>query len=185
MNETILELAARLRKEAEQLEVMFLDEEQGPSYQARLEEEGRLEELLNLAQDRLSELRLEALQDALEDVEGTLRNLREDSDRRKEEGRPDTLVRRFIDIAEIERNRIHRIIDAASRAEEISRPARKARQSRQLAPPARAPRGRGRTRYREEEALPSAEEYESVGDDIVDSLDEELADIDEDIDAAG
>ncbi len=184
MNETILELAARLRKEAEALEVMFLDEDQAPSYQARLDEEGRLEELLNLAQDRLSELRLEALQDALEDVENTLRNLREDGDRRREEGRPDTLVRRFIELAEIERNRIHRIIDAASRAEEVSRPARRARNARQIVPPRRAKPAGGRAggRYADE---PSGETFDSVGDDIVDSLDEELADIDLDDEEAG
>ena len=184
MNETILELAARLRKEAEALEVMFLDEDQTPSYQTRLDEEGRLEELLNLAQDRLSELRLEALQDALEDVENTLRNLREDGERRREEGRPDTLVRRFIELAEVERNRIHRIIDAASRAEEVSRPARRARNSRAIVPPRRGtrPAARPAPRYADEG---SGETFDSVGDDIVDSLDEELADIDIDEEVAG
>lgn len=184
MNETILELAARLRKEAEALEVMFLDEDQTPSYQTRLDEEGRLEELLNLAQDRLSELRLEALQDALEDVENTLRNLREDGERRREEGRPDTLVRRFIELAEVERNRIHRIIDAASRAEEVSRPARRARNSRAIVPPRRTarPAPRQAARYADEG---SGETFDSVGDDIVDSLDEELADVDLDEEEAG
>lgn len=182
MNETILELAARLRKEAEALEVMFLDEDQAPSYQARLDEEGRLEELLNLAQDRLSELRLEALQDALEDVENTLRNLREDGERRREEGRPDTLVKRFIELAEVERNRIHRIIDAAARAEEVSRPARRARNSRVIVPPRRSSPAPRPARYADEG---SGETYDSVGDDIVDSLDEELADIDLDEEEAG
>lgn len=182
MNETILELAARLRKEAEALEVMFLDEDQTPSYQTRLDEEGRLEELLNLAQDRLSELRLEALQDALEDVENTLRNLREDGERRREEGRPDTLVRRFIELAEVERNRIHRIIDAASRAEEVSRPARRARNSRAIVPPRRSKPASRSARYADEG---SGETFDSVGDDIVDSLDEELADIDIEEEEAG
>lgn len=182
MNETILELASRLRKEAEALEVMFLDEDQTPSYQTRLDEEGRLEELLNLAQDRLSELRLEALQDALEDVENTLRNLREDGERRKEEGRPDTLVKRFIELAEVERNRIHRIIDAASRAEEVSRPARRARNSRVIVPPRRTKAPARPARYADE---PSGETFDSVGDDIVDSLDEELADIDIEDEEAG
>lgn len=121
MRESSFELAARLRSEAEALEELFLDGEHTPSYQSRLEEESRLEDLLSLAQDRLATLRLEALQEGVEDVEIILRGLREDETRRTEEGRPLQLVQSFIKLAEAERVRLHHIIDAAVRAEEDSR----------------------------------------------------------------
>ncbi|MBI3926237.1 MAG: hypothetical protein HY319_11905 [Armatimonadetes bacterium] len=124
MRESTFELASRLRAEAEALEELFLEGEQGHSYQARLEEEGRLEELLSLAQDRLANIRLQALQDNLEDVEAMLGDLKADEDRRKKEGRQVALVESFIQIAEAERRRLHQIISAAVRAEEETRKVR-------------------------------------------------------------
>ena len=121
MRESSFEIAARLRSEAEALEELFLGGEGGQTYQARVEEETRLEDLLNLAQDRLAAIRLEALQEALDDVEAIVRGLREDENHRKEDGRPLTLIQSFIKIAEAERVRLHHIIDAAVRAEEDSR----------------------------------------------------------------
>ena len=121
MRESSFEIAARLRSEAEALEELFLGGEGGQTYQARVEEETRLEDLLNLAQDRLAAIRLEALQEALDDVEAIVRGLREDENNRKDDGRPLTLIQSFIKIAETERVRLHHIIDAAVRAEEDSR----------------------------------------------------------------
>ena len=121
MRESSFELAARLRAEAEALEELFLEAENSNSFHARVEEESRLEELLGLAQDRLASLRLEALQEALEDVEAIVRGLREDESRRSEEGRPLALIQNFIRLAESERVRLHHIIDAAVRAEDESR----------------------------------------------------------------
>jgi hypothetical protein len=121
MRESSFDIAARLRSEAEALEELFLGGEGGQSYQARVEEETRLEDLLNLAQDRLAAIRLEALQEALDDVEAIVRGLREDETNRKDDGRPLTLIQSFIKIAEAERVRLHHIIDAAVRAEEDSR----------------------------------------------------------------
>ena len=121
MRESSFDIAARLRSEAEALEELFLGGEGGQTYQARVEEETRLEDLLNLAQDRLASIRLEALQEALDDVEAIVRGLREDEANRKEDGRPLTLIQSFIKIAEAERVRLHHIIDAAVRAEEDSR----------------------------------------------------------------
>lgn len=137
MRESSFELAARLRSEAEALEELFLEGESTPSYQSRLEEESRLEDLLSLAQDRLATLRLEALQEGVEDVELILRGLREDENRRTEEGRPLQLIQSFIKLAEAERVRLHHIIDAAVRAEEDSRRTRE--RSRMYA--AKEPRG--------------------------------------------
>ena len=124
MRESSFELASRLRAEAEALEELFLEAENNNSYHARVEEESRLEELLGLAQDRLATLRLEALQEALEDVEAIVRGLREDETRRGEEGRPLGLIQNFIRLAESERVRLHHIIDAAVRAEDESRRSR-------------------------------------------------------------
>lgn len=124
MRESSFELASRLRAEAEALEELFLEAENSNSYHARVEEETRLEELLGLAQDRLASLRLEALQEALEDVEAIVRGLREDEVRRTEEGRPLGLIQNFIRLAEAERIRLHHIIDAAVRAEDESRRSR-------------------------------------------------------------
>lgn len=124
MRESSFELASRLRAEAEALEELFLEAENQNSYHARAEEENRLEELLGLAQDRLATLRLEALQEALEDVEAIVRGLRDDEVRRNEEGRPLGLIQNFIRLAEAERVRLHHIIDAAVRAEDESRRAR-------------------------------------------------------------
>ena len=121
MRESSFELAARLRAEAEALEELFLEAENSNSFHARVEEESRLEELLGLAQDRLASLRLEALQEALEDVEAIVRGLREDETRRSDEGRPLALIQNFIRLAESERVRLHHIIDAAVRAEDESR----------------------------------------------------------------
>jgi hypothetical protein len=126
MRESSFELASKLRSQAEALEELFLEGESQPSFQSRMEEEGRLEDLLNLAQDRLATLRLEALQEALEDVESVVRGLREDEAGRKAEGRPLQLIQGFIRIAEAERVRLHHIIDAAVRAEEDSRQLRRA-----------------------------------------------------------
>lgn len=124
MRESSFELASRLRAQAEALEELFLEGEKAHSFQSRLDEEDRLEDLLSLAQDRLASLRLEALQEALEDVDAILRGLREDESRRSEEGRSVALVQSFISIAEAERARLHAIINAAVRAEEESRKAR-------------------------------------------------------------
>jgi hypothetical protein len=124
MRESSFELASRLRAEAEALEELFLEAENNNSYHARVEEESRLEELLGLAQDRLATLRLEALQEALEDVEAIVRGLRDDETRRTEEGRPLGLIQNFIRLAESERVRLHHIIDAAVRAEDESRRSR-------------------------------------------------------------
>ena len=124
MRESSFELASRLRAEAEALEELFLEAENSNSYHARVEEESRLEELLGLAQDRLASLRLEALQEALEDVEAIVRGLREDEEQRTEEGRPLGLIQNFIRLAESERVRLHHIIDAAVRAEDDSRRSR-------------------------------------------------------------
>lgn len=124
MRESSFELASRLRAEAEALEELFLEAENSNSYHARVEEESRLEELLGLAQDRLASLRLEALQEAIEDVEAIVRGLREDEIRRTEEGRPLGLIQNFIRLAEAERVRLHHIIDAAVRAEDESRRSR-------------------------------------------------------------
>lgn len=121
MRESSFELASRLRAEAEALEELFLEAENNNSYHARVEEESRLEELLGLAQDRLATLRLESLQEALEDVEAIVRGLRDDETRREEEGRPLGLIQNFIRLAESERVRLHHIIDAATRAEDESR----------------------------------------------------------------
>jgi hypothetical protein len=126
MRESSFELASKLRSQAEALEELFLEGENQPNFQSRVEEEGRLEDLLNLAQDRLATLRLEALQEALEDVESVVRGLREDEAGRKSEGRPVQLIQGFIRIAEAERVRLHHIIDAAVRAEEDSRHMRRA-----------------------------------------------------------
>ena len=126
MRESSFELASKLRSQAEALEELFLEGDSQPSFQSRVEEEGRLEDLLNLAQDRLATLRLEALQEALEDVESVVRGLREDEAGRKAEGRPVQLIQGFIRIAEAERVRLHHIIDAAVRAEEDSRHMRRA-----------------------------------------------------------
>ncbi len=130
MRESSFELASRLRAEAEALEEIFLEGEKSHTFQTRQEEEDRLEDLLGLAQDRLASLRLEALQENMEDVESILRGLQEDEQRRGEEGRPTALIQSFISIAEAERVRLHHIITAAVKAEEDSR------------------RGRGRSRPR-------------------------------------
>lgn len=124
MRESSFELASRLRAQAEALEELFLEGEKSHSFQSRLDEEDRLEDLLSMAQDRLASLRLEALQEALEDVDAILRGLREDEARRSGEGRSVALVQSFISIAEAERARLHAIINAAVRAEEESRKAR-------------------------------------------------------------
>mgnify|MGYP007071087493 CR=1 FL=1 len=121
MRESSFEIAARLRSEAEALEELLIDGENANSYQPRVEEESRLEDLLNLAQDRLAAIRLEALQESLDDVEAIVRGLRDDELARKDEGRPLNLIQSFIKMAEAERVRIHHIIDAAIRAEEDSR----------------------------------------------------------------
>ncbi len=121
MKESSFELASRLRSEAEALEELFLDGEKAHTFQSRQEEEDRLEDLLGLAQDRLAALRLEALQEQMEDVEAVLTDLREDENKRQEEGRSVSLIQSFISIAESERVRLHHIISAAVRAEEESR----------------------------------------------------------------
>lgn len=121
MKESSFELASRLRSEAEALEELFLDGEKAHTFQSRQEEEDRLEDLLGLAQDRLAALRLEALQEQMEDVEAVLTDLRVDEGKRQEEGRSVSLIQSFISIAESERVRLHHIISAAVRAEEESR----------------------------------------------------------------
>lgn len=121
MRESSFELASRLRSEAEALEELFLEGEKSHTFQSRQEEEDRLEDLLGLAQDRLASLRLEELQEQMEDVEQILRGLKEDEAKRSEEGRPVALIQSFVAIAESERVRLHHIITAAVRAEEDSR----------------------------------------------------------------
>ena len=121
MRESSFEIAARLRSEAEALEELFLDGENSNSYQSRVQEESRLEDLLSLAQDRLAAIRLEALQESMDDVDAIVRGLRDDEMARKVEGRPLALIQSFIKMAETERVRVHHIIDAAIRAEEDSR----------------------------------------------------------------
>lgn len=121
MRETSFELASRLRSEAEALEELFLDNNEPHTFRSRQEEESRLGGLLNLAQDRLASLRLEALQESMEDVEDILRKLRDDETERADNGRPVSLIQSFISIAEAEKVRLHHIITAAVRAEEESR----------------------------------------------------------------
>lgn len=121
MRESSFELASRLRSEAEALEELFLDNNEPHTFRSRQEEETRLGDLLNLAQDRLASLRLEALQESMEDVEEILRKLKDDEAERTESGRPVSLVQSFISIAEAEKVRLHHIITAAVRAEEESR----------------------------------------------------------------
>ena len=121
MRESSFELASRLRSEAEALEELFLDNNEPHTFRSRQEEETRLGDLLNLAQDRLASLRLEALQESMEDVEEILRKLRDDETDRNETGRPVSLIQSFISIAEAEKVRLHHIITAAVRAEEESR----------------------------------------------------------------
>ncbi len=121
MRESSFELASRLRSEAEALEELFLDNKEPHTFRSRQEEETRLGDLLALAQDRLASLRLEALQESMEDVEEILRKLREDETERTESGRPISLIQSFISIAESEKVRLHHIITAAVRAEEESR----------------------------------------------------------------
>lgn len=121
MRESSFELAARLRSEAEALEELLIDANDSHTFRSRQEEETKLEDLLNLAQDRLASLRLEALQEGMEDVEEILAKLREDEEERQSSGRPVSLVQSFISIAEAEKVRLHHIITAAVRAEEESR----------------------------------------------------------------
>lgn len=121
MRETSFELASRLRSEAEALEELFLDNKEPHTFRSRQEEETRLGDLLALAQDRLASLRLEALQESMEDVDEILRKLRDDETQRTESGRPVSLIQSFISIAESEKVRLHHIITAAVRAEEESR----------------------------------------------------------------
>ena len=118
MRESSFELAARLRSEAEALEELLIDSKDSHTFRSRQEEETKLEDLLNLAQDRLASLRLEALQESMEDVEQILNKLREDEE---SNGRPVSLIQSFISIAESEKVRLHHIITAAVRAEEESR----------------------------------------------------------------
>ncbi|MGE0489059.1 MAG: hypothetical protein AB7S38_07570 [Vulcanimicrobiota bacterium] len=165
MRESSFELASRLRSEAEALEELFLEGEKSHTFQSRQEEEDRLEDLLGLAQDRLASLRLEALQENMEDVESILRGLQEDQQKRVEEGRPVSLIQSFISIAESERVRLHHIITAAVRAEEESRrlrgrqKARKpnpdVRRSREIAPDAR-PSKKARKKASQREVVDSA-----------------------------
>ena len=121
MRESSFELAARLRSEAEALEELLIDANEEHTFRSRQEEETKLEDLLNLAQDRLASLRLEALQESMEDVEEILAKLREDEELRQSEGRPVSLIQSFVSIAEAEKVRLHHIITAAVRAEEESR----------------------------------------------------------------
>lgn len=121
MRESSFELAARLRTEAEALEELLIDANDTHTFRSRQEEETKLEDLLNLAQDRLASLRLEALQESMEDVEEILAKLREDEEQRTANGRPVSLIQSFISIAEAEKVRLHHIITAAVRAEEESR----------------------------------------------------------------
>ena len=121
MRESSFELAARLRSEAEALEELLIDAKDSHTYRSRQQEETKLEDLLNLAQDRLASLRLEALQEAMEDVDDVLSKLRDDEEERQANGRPVSLIQSFISIAESEKVRLHHIITAAVRAEEESR----------------------------------------------------------------
>lgn len=121
MRESSFELASKLRSEAEALEELFMDANEPHTFRSRQEEEGKLEGLLNIAQDRLASLRLEALQESMEDVEDILRRLRDDEEERTAQGRPVSLIQSFISIAESEKVRLHHIITAAVRAEEESR----------------------------------------------------------------
>ncbi len=121
MRESSFELAARLRNEASALEELLLDANDSHTFRSRQEEESKLEDLLNLAQDRLASLRLEALQESMDDVDEILSKLREDEEQRQANGRPVSLIQSFISIAESEKVRLHHIITAAVRAEEESR----------------------------------------------------------------
>lgn len=121
MRESSFELASRLRLEAEALEELFLENKDPQTFRSRQEEESRLGGLLNLAQDRLASLRLEALQESMEDVDDILQKLRLDEEERSKSGRPTSLIQSFISIAESEKVRLHHIITAAVRAEEESR----------------------------------------------------------------
>lgn len=121
MKESSFELASRLRSEAEALEELFLNSNEPHTYRSRQLEENRLEDLLNLAQDRLASLRLEALQESMDDVEEILSKLRKDESQRQKSGKPVSLIQSFIAIAESEKVRLHHIITAAVRAEEDSR----------------------------------------------------------------
>ena len=121
MRESSFELATKLRNEASALEELLLDANDSHTFRSRQEEENKLEDLLNLAQDRLASLRLEALQESMEDVEEILAKLREDEEERQSGGRPVSLIQSFISIAESEKVRLHHIITAAVRAEEESR----------------------------------------------------------------
>ena len=56
MRESSFELAARLRSEAEALEELLIDSKDSHTFRSRQEEETKLEDLLNLAQDRLADL---------------------------------------------------------------------------------------------------------------------------------
>lgn len=141
MRESSFELASRLRSEAEALEELFLDNSEPHSFRSRQEEESRLGDLLNLAQDRLASLRLEALQESMEDVDEILRKLREDEAERNATGRPVSLIQSFVSIAEAEKVRLHHIITAAVRAEEESRRLRtRGRTVSASPPPARSER---------------------------------------------
>lgn len=121
MRESSFELAAKLRNEASALEELLLDANDSHTFRSRQEEESKLEDLLNLAQDRLASLRLEALQESMDDVDEILTKLRDDEDQRQSSGRPVSLIQSFISIAEAEKVRLHHIITAAVRAEEESR----------------------------------------------------------------
>ncbi len=121
MKESSFELASRLRSEAEALEELFLNQSEPHTFRTRQQEETRLEDLLNLAQDRLASLRLEALQESMDDVEEILQTLRSDEAQRQKTGRPVSLIQSFVAIAESEKVRLHHIITAAVRAEEDSR----------------------------------------------------------------
>ena len=129
MRESSFELAARLRSEAESLEELLIDANETHTFRSRQEEETKLEDLLNLAQDRLASLRLEALQESVEDVEEILSKLRDDEELRQSEGRPTSLIQSFLSIAEAEKVRLHHIITAAVRAEEESRRLRSRKRS--------------------------------------------------------
>jgi len=128
MRESSFELAAKLRSEAEALEELLIDANEAHTFRSRQEEESKLADLLNLAQDRLASLRLEALQESMADVEEILSNLREDEEERQNSGRPVSLIQSFISIAESEKVRLHHIITAAVRAEEESRRLRNRKQ---------------------------------------------------------
>ena len=137
MRESSFELAARLRSEAEALEELLIDAKDSHTFRSRQQEETKLEDLLNLAQDRLASLRLEALQESMDDVEDILAKLREDEEERQSGGRPVSLIQSFISIAESEKVRLHHIITAAVRAEAESRKLRT--RKRPSGPPQRRP----------------------------------------------